>query len=138
MKMIFSKLFFLLTGSFIGMLFLISFHTTAYAAGVSAKIYKEDSTHSIIEIYAGKTAPATLIVQMFLPSGQTITESDPQISKFDGKKNSAKWLLREVGNGQIRISVYTSKPLDLEDTIVSIRYRNKKTGNIIEVEAVKK
>lgn len=117
---------------------LLSFsYSTAMAAEVSATFHQEKENISVIEINRGKKAPSTLIVQMFLPSGVRITESTPAISKFDKKKNSAKWLLREIPTGRTIITVRTSKLFNIDNCVVKIRYRNRGNGNMSEIEAIR-
>ena len=103
------------------------------AEPVTARLYQSGKTMTFIELSLAPPAPATLIVEMKLPSGIEIVGTVPQFSKQN--KNTIKWLLKYIKESSYTIQLETRTKLDLGSSQVHIRYRNRDSGSIQEVQA---
>ena len=115
----------------------LSFPLLSFAETVAARIYQTGETMTFIEINLTPPAPPTLIVEMKLPSGSNIIKTMPPFSKQNKKSNSIKWLLKNVKDTSFSIQLVTQAKLDLGSTTVHIRYRNRDSGSLTEIQAVR-
>lgn len=113
----------------------ILLHGIAYSKTISAELLQNKGSSLTIKIHVPSPPPASIIVQFTLPSGTTIQKSSPNVSKFDSKSNTAKWLLRNIATGTKTISVVTSKRIKTKDAAAIIRYRDRSSGSLVEVRA---
>ena len=88
---------------------------------------------TFIELSLAPPAPATLIVEMKLPAGVDVVRTVPHFSKQN--KNSIKWLLKNIKDRSFTIQLETRAKLDLGSSQVTIRYRNRDSGSVQEVQA---
>ena len=114
-------------------IFLLSSISISQAEPVTARLYQSGKTMTFIELSLAPPAPATLIVEMKLPSGVDVVKTVPQFSKQN--KNSIKWLLKNITARSFTIQLQTATKLDLSSSQVHIRYRSRDSGSIQEVQA---
>lgn len=114
-------------------IFLLSSVLISRAEPVTARLYQSGGTVTFIELSLTPPAPATLIVEMKLPSGVEIVKSVPPVSKQT--KNTIKWLLKNIKDSSYTVQLETGAKLDLGASQVKIRYRNRDSGSMQEVQA---
>ncbi len=114
-------------------IFLLSSVEISRAEPVTARLYQSGKTMTFIELSLAPPAPATLIVELKLPSVVKIIRSVPQFSKQN--KNTIKWLLKNIKERSYTIQLETGTMIDLSSSQVHIRYRDRDSGSIQEVQA---
>lgn len=129
------KTLYLLMVTCISIIAPLSFPLLSFAETVAARIYQTGETMTFIDINLTPPAPPTLIVEMKLPSGSNIIKTMPPFSKQNKKSNSIKWLLKNVKGTSFSIQLVTQAKLDLGSTTVHIRYRNRESGSLTEIQA---
>lgn len=129
------KTLYLLMVTFISIIAPLSFPLLSFAETVTARLYQTAETKTFIDIKLTPPAPPTLIVEMKLPSGSNVIKTMPPFSKQNKKNNTIKWLLKNVKDTSFSIQLITQAKLDLGSTTVHIRYRNRDTGSLTEIEA---
>ena len=131
-----TKTLYLVMVTFISIIASLSFPRLSYAETVSARLYQTGESKTFIDINLTPPAPPTLIVEMKLPPGSKIIKAKPPLSKQNKKDNTIKWLLKKVKGKSLTLQLVTQTKLDLGSTTVHIRYRNRDTGSLKEIEAV--
>lgn len=129
------KTLYLVIVTFISFIAPLSFPLLSYAETVTARLYQTGETMTFIDINLTPPAPPTLIVEMKLPSGSKIIKTMPPFSKQNKKNNTIKWLLKNVKDTSFTIQLVTQAKLDLGSTTAHIRYRNRETGSLKEIQA---
>ncbi len=114
-------------------IFLLALVSISRAEPVTARLYQSGKTMTFIELSLAPPAPATLIVEMKLPAGVDVVRTVPHFSKQN--KNSIKWLLKNIKDRSFTIQLETGTKLDLGSSQVHIRYRNRDSGSVQEVQA---
>lgn len=107
------------------------------AAEVQAKLFQESGNRFELVIDIGGPAPPTVIVLITLPRGINIQDAEPPPDKFEARHHTAKWLLRGLEAGRTRLTLTTTRSLPLESLTASVRYRDRSSGTVAEIEAVK-
>ena len=100
---------------------------------VSAKYISSESQKIVMELKIQPPAPNTVIVIQHLPKGTGIKQSDPPFDKYNPKRCEAKWLLRKVKPGTLRISMETTGPVKSGEIRGEIRYKDPSTGKMSKI-----
>lgn len=118
-------------------LFLLILHSAGRAEAVSARLFQDQPNSAVVEIVLTRPAPATVIVEVFLPPGLAITASSPNPAKIDRQKGSVRWLLKDTQPGTLQLKLVTNQPLRLADCTALIRFRQPGSGAMVEIMAQK-
>ncbi|MCK4425780.1 MAG: hypothetical protein KAV69_03450, partial [Deltaproteobacteria bacterium] len=87
----------------------------------------------VMELKIQSPAPNTVIVIQHLPKGTGIKQSDPPFDKYNPKRCEAKWLLRKVKPGTLRISMETTGSVRSGEVKGEIRYKDPSTGTMSRI-----
>jgi hypothetical protein len=101
---------------------------------VSAKYITSKGNQIVMELTIQSPAPNTIIVIQHLPKDTAIKQSDPQFDKYNPKRCEAKWLLRKVKPGNLRILMETTGSAKAGEIKGEIRYKDPLTGTMSEVQ----
>ena len=77
-------------------------------------------------------APASVIVEQYLPPDTEIVVSKPEFKKYNRKKGEVKWLLKNVSSGKMTISLQLANAIGKGDVQALIRCKDPATGKFIE------
>jgi len=97
---------------------------------VSAKYITSEGQKIVMELRIQSPAPNTVIVIQHLPKDTGIKQSDPPFDKYNPKRCEAKWLLRKVKPGTLRISMETTGSVKAGEVRGEIRYKDPSTGTM--------
>ncbi|MFO8240424.1 MAG: hypothetical protein R6T90_05450 [Dissulfuribacterales bacterium] len=101
---------------------------------VSAEYITSEGKKIVMELKIQSPAPNTIIVIQHLPKDTGIKQSDPQFDKYNPKRCEAKWLLRKVKPGNLRILMETTGSVKAGEIRGEIRYKDPLTGTMSEVQ----
>ncbi len=97
---------------------------------VSAKYISSEGQKIVMELRIQSPAPNTVIVIQHLPRGTGIKQSHPPFDKYNTKRCEAKWLLRKIKPGTLRISMETTGSVKAGDVRGEVRYKDPSTGKM--------
>ncbi len=100
---------------------------------VSAKYITSEGQKIVMELKIQSPAPNTVIVIQHLPKGTGIKQSDPPFDKYNTKRCEAKWLLRKVKPGTLRISMETTGSVKAGGVRGEVRYKDPSTGKMSKI-----
>lgn len=112
----------------------LSYPQHANAENVTAHIYQNGETITNIDISLSPPSPNTLIVEMRLPPGSRVLKTMPPFSKQNKDDNTIKWLLKNIKEPTVTIQLVSQTRLDLGSTTVNIRYRDRNSGDLQELQ----
>jgi len=101
---------------------------------VSAEYITSEGKKIVMELKIQSPAPNTIIVIQHLPKDTGIKQSDPHFDKYNPKRCEAKWLLRKVKPGNLRILMETTGSVKAGEIRGEIRYKDPLTGTMSEVQ----
>ena len=108
-------------------------HTTVYGKDLVTARYISASGNSIVlTLSIGKPGPANLIVEQYIPPGNTVLTTSPKAQKIDHKKGKVKWLFRNTTSGNFRLSITLKEPIT-GGVEAMVRYRAPKSGAFNEL-----
>ena len=123
-------------GTFLLALFL-ALSTHVYAGNlVSGRYIISRGTDIVMELRIESPAPNTVIIIQHLRKGLAIKQSYPHFDKYNQKTNEAKWLLKRLSPGIIKISIETTGPIEPTDLKGEICYRDPVTGIMSRVRVI--
>lgn len=117
-------------------IFLLIFMTPLASQGaelVSCRYLESSGNKILLEMSIGTPPPASLIIIQNIPTGVDIISSSPQIKKFNKKQGEAKWLLKDVGAGNMTLTLTLSSPIGPGQISGEIRYKNPVNGSMIQM-----
>jgi len=100
---------------------------------ISAEYISTDGQKIVMELKIQSPAPNTVIVIQHLSKDTVIKQSDPPFDKYDPESCEAKWLLREVKPGTLRISMETAGSVKASEVRGEIRYKDPSTGMMSKI-----
>ncbi|PXF56211.1 MAG: hypothetical protein C4B58_14265 [Deltaproteobacteria bacterium] len=100
---------------------------------VSAEYITSEGQKIVMELKIQSPAPNTVIVIQHLPKGTGITRSDPPFDKYNPKRCEAKWLLRKVKPGTLRIAMETTRSVKTGKVRGEVRYKDPSTGRMSKI-----
>ncbi|MDL1959606.1 MAG: hypothetical protein LWX01_08620 [Deltaproteobacteria bacterium] len=119
---------------FVGTLLLAIFPMKVYAGDlVSARYITSEGQKIVMELEIQSPAPNTVIVIQHLPKGTDIKQSHPPFDKYNPKHGEAKWLLKKVKPGTLRISMEIAGSVRSGEVKGEIRYKNPSTGTMSRI-----
>lgn len=77
--------------------------------------------------------PASIIVIQHLPPGTVIVRSSPGISKYIKNRGEAKWLLKGVRAGSLKVNLELAQALAGNQIHGEIRYKDPATGKMVRM-----
>ena len=77
-------------------------------------------------------SPASLIIEQYLPPGTMIKSSQPKLKKYNIKKGKAKWLLKNVRTGKIKVTLHLADKVGKENIRALLRCKDPATGSFVE------
>jgi hypothetical protein len=102
---------------------------TAGAQGVvSCKYLKAGGRHIELELQVTGTVPVTVIVLQNLPPEVKIVRSKPAMKKYNQKNGQAKWLLKNVSPGKVKVTMELDKSIMPGQISGKLRYRSPDGG----------
>ena len=120
---------------FVGAFLLTILPTQIYAGDlVSAKYINSEGQKIVIELNIQSPAPNTVIVIQHLSKGTFIKQSDPPFDKYNPESCEAKWLLRKIKSGTLRISMETTGSVKASEVRGEIRYKDPLTGTMSKIQ----
>lgn len=78
---------------------------------VECRYLKVQGQEIEIEVSISSPPPATVIIIQNLPAGVTIKRSSPPAKKFNQKSGEAKWLLKGVRPGTVKMAMHLDRPI---------------------------
>jgi hypothetical protein len=87
----------------------------------------------VLELYVQEPPPSNIIVHQFLPKGISLVRSEPVVTRFSPKKGKAKWLLKKVGAGTMRITMELSAAIEPGAVMAKVRCRDQETGKMTDI-----
>lgn len=78
---------------------------------ISARFTEPRGTHIRWKIIIPSPAPAAVIVNQYIRPGSNINESSHPVSSYDQKKGVAKWILKGIQPGSLRMDMKIDKPI---------------------------
>lgn len=78
---------------------------------ISARFTEPRGTHIKWKIKIPSPAPAAVIVNQYIRPGSSINESSHPVSSYDQKKGVAKWILKGLQPGSLRMDMKIDKPI---------------------------
>jgi hypothetical protein len=119
---------------FVGALLMTILSMQVYAGDlVSAKYISSEGQKIVMELKIQSPAPNTVIVIQHLSEGTGIQQSDPPFDKYNPERCEAKWLLRKVKPGTLRISMETTGSVKAGDVRGEVRYKDPSTGTMSKI-----
>jgi len=119
---------------FAGTLLLAILPIKVYAGDlVSARYITSEGQKIVMELEIQSPAPNTVIVIQHLPKGTGIKQSDPPFDKYNTKRCEAKWLLKKVKPGTLRISMEITGSVKSGEVKGEIRYKDPLTGTMSRI-----
>ncbi|MDK9707667.1 MAG: hypothetical protein OEL83_11520 [Desulforhopalus sp.] len=111
-----------------------SWSVPAYAVDnlVSGKYFFSSETEIILNISIPNPAPANLIVEQHIASGNEIISTSPQARKIDKAEGKVKWLFKKTKDGILSLSIKLKSPLS-GDISAMVRYRSPQGGAFTEL-----
>jgi hypothetical protein len=100
---------------------------------VSAGYITSEGQKIVMELKIQSPAPNTVIVIQRLLKGTGIKQSDPPFDKYNTKRCEAKWLLRKVKPGTLRISMEIAGSVKSDEVRGEIRYKDPSTGTMSRI-----
>ncbi len=100
---------------------------------VSGKYTSSSGTTIVLELTIQEPPPGNLIVHQFLPKGVHLVSSSPAATKFSAKKGKAKWLVKKVRSGTMRITMELSKAIGAGTLRAEVRCRDQVTGKMTDI-----
>ncbi len=97
---------------------------------VSCKYLKAEGRNIELQLEVTGPAPVTIIVLQYLPAGVKILNSKPAMKKYNHKKGVAKWLLKNVRPGKMRVRMKFDKALKPGKIKGELRYRVPGSGTM--------
>lgn len=77
-------------------------------------------------------APASLIIEQYLPPGTRVTGSQPKLKKYNIKKGKAKWLLKNVRSGKMIVQLQLADKIGKGNIRALLRCKDPASGDFIE------
>jgi hypothetical protein len=119
---------------FMETLLLIILPMQVYAGDlVSAGYIISEGQKIVMELKIYSPAPNTVIVIQHLPKGTDIKQSLPHFDKYNPKRCEAKWLLKKVKPGTLRISMEIKGSIKSDEVRGEIRYKDPSTGTMSRI-----
>lgn len=119
---------------FVGTLLLTILPMQVYAGDlVSARYIASEGKKIVMEVKIHSPAPNTVIVIQHLPKETDIKQSHPHFDKYNPKRCEAKWLLKKVKPGTLRISMEITGSVKSDEVRGEIRYKDPSTGTMSRV-----
>jgi hypothetical protein len=104
---------------------------------ISAKYVQNNGTQLVIEITAGSNPPASAILMQRLPVGTRILASQPEVSNYNPKKSTAKWLLRNLKPGKSTVSITLDQAVKATEISAEIRFKPQPGEKMITIQVKK-
>jgi hypothetical protein len=105
----------------------------ASAADLVSGHYSSSSGKSIaLSLNIQSPAPASLIIEQYLPPGTEILSSKPKYKKYNRKQGKVKWLLKNVRSGKMTITLHLGNPVGQGSVQALLRCKDPTTGKFIE------
>ncbi|OKY74244.1 MAG: hypothetical protein BM485_14570 [Desulfobulbaceae bacterium DB1] len=98
---------------------------------VGGRYVSSAGVNIVLELDIKSAAAGNLIVHQFFPAGITMVKSSPPAMKFDNGK--AKWLIKKVQPGTLRIAVELSGPIPPGEVRAEVRCRDQETGKMLNI-----
>ncbi|MFH1217143.1 MAG: hypothetical protein V1706_11645 [Pseudomonadota bacterium] len=98
---------------------------------ISGRYVSSAGKNIILDLDIKSPAAGNLIVHQFFPAGIAMVRSTPPVMKFDNGK--AKWLIKKVQPGTLRITVELSEPIPQGEVRAEVRCRNQETGKMMDI-----
>ena len=103
------------------------------AADIVSGRYISSSGKTIeLEINIQSPAPASLIIEQYLPPGTGIVSSQPKLKKYNVKKGKVKWLLKNVRSGKMTVRLQLADKIGKGNIRALLRCKDPATGGFIE------
>jgi hypothetical protein len=119
---------------FVGTLLVAILSIKVYAGDlVSARYITSEGQKIVMELEIQSPAPNTVIVIQHLPKGTGIKQSLPPFDKYNPKHGEAKWLLKKVKPGTLRISMEIAGSVKSGEAKGEIRYKDPSTGTMSRI-----
>ncbi len=100
---------------------------------VSGKYISSSGTSIVLELTIQEPPPGNLIVHQLLPKGIDLVSSSPAVTKFSTKKGKAKWLVKKVRSGTMRITMKLSEAIGPGTIRAEVRCRDQVTGKMTDI-----
>ena len=100
---------------------------------VRGKYISSAGSSIILELAIADPPPGNLIVHQFLPKGARLVSSSPPATKFSAKRGKAKWLVKKVRSGIMRISMQLSQAVEPGTIRAEVRCRDQLTGKMTDI-----
>ncbi len=117
---------------FAGLLF-SSHYSIAAANLVSGRYLSATGNEVVLSLSIQSPSPVNLIVEQYLPPGNSIISTSPQAVKIDAARGKVKWLFRNTKSGGITLSIHLQTPLKGSARAI-IRYRDPNGGSFTELQ----
>jgi hypothetical protein len=119
---------------FVGTLLLAILPIKVYAGDlVSAGYITSEGQKIVMELKIHSPVPNTVIVIQHLPKGTGIKQSLPHFDKYNPKHCEAKWLLKKVKPGTLRISMEITGSVKSNEVRGEIRYKDPSTSTMSRI-----
>ena len=119
---------------FVGTLLLAILPMKVYAGDlVSARYIASEGKKIVMELDIQSPAPNTVIVIQHLPKKTDIKQSHPPFDKYNPKHGEAKWLLKKIKPGTLRISMEIAGSVRSDEVKGEIRYKDPSTGTMSRI-----
>ena len=100
---------------------------------ISGKYLSSSGSTIVLELQIQDPPPGNIIVHQFLPKGVELIKTVPKVTKFSPKKGKAKWLLKKVRSGTMRISMELSGAIGPGTIRAEVRCRDQVTGKMTDI-----
>ena len=96
------------------------------------------SSGKVIELSLGINSPppASLILEQYFPAGMEILNSSPGFQKYSSQKGKAKWLLKGLQAGKMKVRVELARDVAKGEVRAVVRYKNPTSGSMVEFAIV--
>lgn len=106
---------------------------SASAADIVSGRYISSSGKTIeLALDIQSPAPASLIIEQYLPPGTRIASSQPKLKKYNIKKGKVKWLLKNVRSGEMIVRLQLADKIGKGNIRALLRCKDPATGVFIE------
>ena len=130
-------LFFFLIGAVAVLPLIIISAQTVTASSVSARYTQSSGSQIVVEINAGSPPPKSVILIQRFPSHIRMLNAQPGASNYNEKKNSAKWLLRNLRSGSTTVKVTLDGEVQAREVSAEIRYMSQQGGKMTTIQVIK-
>ncbi len=100
---------------------------------LTGKYLSSSGSTIVLELRIQDPPPGNIIVNQFLPKGVGLIKSVPPVTKFSSKKGKAKWLLKKVRSGPLKITMQLAKSIEAGNVRAEVRCRDQVTGKMTDI-----